>query len=260
LAKEMSPYVWGIICDLVGGEEKITDDTRYWRDNFIVNLGSEETQNLKEVPRPEDLTNWHFDGDNFLHFLDSSERGVITIPLWSDEIKHGGGPTFIAPDSISVVAKHLESHPEGVMPGLRLDLVKQCKEFVELTGKLGDVLIMHPYMLHSASPNILRIPRFMTNPAVTLKEPFNYNQSFDKLSIVERTTLRALGKKAPYDYKITSPRKYFLSKRYYLWHEMHEDAIKRLKAYGTVDAFSNDPKLLEVAANGTIDDFIGRSS
>jgi len=38
--------------------------------------------------------------------------------------------------------------------------------FVELTGDIGDVVLMHPLMLHSASRNNLRIPRIITNPPV----------------------------------------------------------------------------------------------
>ena len=49
-------------------------------------------------------------------------------------------------------------------------------------------------MLHSASKNHLRALRIITNPAVALKEPFNFNrENPEEYSLVERKTLRELG-------------------------------------------------------------------
>jgi hypothetical protein len=66
--------------------------------------------------------------------------------------------------------------------------------FVEATGKVGDVYLMHPFTLHSASENLLRIPRIITNPPVCLKEPFNFDREDGKYSLVEKKTLKELGK------------------------------------------------------------------
>lgn len=44
---------------------------------------------------------------------------------------HCGGGTFIAPDSIGVVARYLAQHPEGVLPDDIDSLIHQCHEFVE---------------------------------------------------------------------------------------------------------------------------------
>lgn len=49
-------------------------------------------------------------------------------------------------------------------------------------------------MLHSASRNHTRAPRIITNPPVSLKEPFNFNrESPEDYSIVEKKTLKELG-------------------------------------------------------------------
>jgi hypothetical protein len=37
---EFAPKAWAAICQLVGGEERVSDETRVWRDSFIVNLGA----------------------------------------------------------------------------------------------------------------------------------------------------------------------------------------------------------------------------
>lgn len=49
------------------------------------------------------------------------------------------------------------------------------ESFVEATGEVGDVYILHPFMLHSASKNLRRDIRIITNPPVSLKEPFKYD-------------------------------------------------------------------------------------
>lgn len=68
--------------------------------------------------------------------------------------------------------------------------------------------LLHPFMLHSASRNLLRNPRIITNPPVALKEPFNYNRSDpSEYSLVEQKTLRDLGRPEGLpEWKITAPR------------------------------------------------------
>lgn len=59
---------------------------------------------------------------------------------------------------------------------------------------MGDVYLLHPFMLHSASRNVLREVRIITNPPVSLKEPFNYNRADGRYSLIEQKTLRDLGR------------------------------------------------------------------
>lgn len=63
-------------------------------------------------------------------------------------------------------------------------------------------------MLHSASKNLLRTPRIITNPPVSLKEPFKYyRKDPSEYSLVEQKTLRELGRPEGLpEWKITSPR------------------------------------------------------
>lgn len=82
------------------------------------------------------------------------------------------------------------------------------ESFIEATGEVGDVYLLHPFMLHSASRNLLRNVRIITNPPVALKEPFNYRgKAAHEYSLVEQKTLRDLGMpKGLPDWKITAPR------------------------------------------------------
>jgi hypothetical protein len=54
---------------------------------------------------------WHKDGDFFRHFLVSAEQALLTFVLWTDMLHKGGG-TFVAADSVPVVARFLAEHPD----------------------------------------------------------------------------------------------------------------------------------------------------
>ena len=48
---------------------------------------------------------------------------------------------MIAPQAVGHLARYLAAHPEGVTPnGFPFrDIAQSCEDFVELTGKIGDV-------------------------------------------------------------------------------------------------------------------------
>src|SRR5262249_15983825 len=101
---------------------------------------------------------------------------------------------------------YLLQHPEGVDDFDYKNILSQCSEFVELTGRAGDFVILHPFMAHASSQNVIRAPRFMTNPPVVLKEPLNLNRpNAEEYSLLERATLHYLGMERV-DFKPTTPR------------------------------------------------------
>lgn len=105
--KTFAPRAWAGICELLGGEERVAEESAVWSDALIVNLGTPECEG-KPWPQPKELYGWHVDGDFFVHFLDSREQGLLVIPLFSDIVEHAGG-TVVSPDAISLLAKHLVS-------------------------------------------------------------------------------------------------------------------------------------------------------
>lgn len=244
-ASEFAPKAWAAICDLVGGEERVADDSRFWNDGLIVNLGTPEGEGKDISGR--DLPGWHVDGDFFVHYLDSPEQGLLIIPLFTDILPDGGG-TCVCPSAIAPIAKHLHEHPEGVSPrmdpcasnqkmapkqGLEwfCDLAKSMPKdaFVEMNGKLGDVYLLHPLMLHSASNNKLRRLRIITNPPVSLKDPFIFDRKDQReYSVVERKTLAALGKDRLPGWKITGRRDRVVPERLRKQQEMREQELRRL--------------------------------
>jgi hypothetical protein len=191
-AREFAPAAWQAAMELVGGEDRVSLPWE-WGDGFIANLGV-------GADRPWDPPSaaggrWHKDGDFFRHFLDSPEQGLLSLVLWTD-VLHQGGATFVAADSVPVVARFLAGRPEGVL-NTEFDydaLIGQCQDFVEVTGQAGDVVLLHPYLLHTLSQNVLRVARIITNPPLTLREPMNFSRpDASDLSLVERAVLRALG-------------------------------------------------------------------
>jgi hypothetical protein len=190
--KSFAPGAWHAVCDLVGGEERIRGPYM-WGDAFIVNLGVRADEPW--APPSAASPGWHTDGDFFLHFLDSPEQGLLTLVLWTDVV-HQGGATFVACDSVGPVARYLLDHPEGVHPnGFDVpSLVPQCHDFIEGTGKAGDVYLLHPFVLHATAQNTLRRPRVITNPPVSLNEPMRFDRpEWEDHSLVEQATLRHLG-------------------------------------------------------------------
>lgn len=190
-AREFAPKAWDAAVQLVGGEDRLQLPWQ-WNDGVIANLGVGD--NRPWQPPSAQLGGWHKDGDFFRHFLDSPEQGLLTIVLWTD-MYHQGGGTFIAADSVPVIARYLAEHPEGVL-FTDLDfqaLARQCTNFLELTGDAGDVVLMHPYMLHATSQNVIKHGRLITNPPITLREPMRFDRGPGEFSPVERAVLRGLG-------------------------------------------------------------------
>ena len=224
--REIAPRAWDAICDLLGGEDRIAHSEPSWGDGFIINfaLGAD----IAWQP-PESLQRgWHKDGDFFRHFLDSPEQGLLTIVVWSDIHPKSGG-TFVACDSVQHVAQHLYANPQGLLPGEGFgQLIGKCEDFAEITGNAGDVVLLHPFILHSASQNPSGRARFITNPPVALKEPMEFNRDNpDNFSPMELAVLRGLGKDR-LDFKTTAPRERLVPERVQRQKKMLEEQKKRL--------------------------------
>jgi hypothetical protein len=150
-------------------------------------------------------------------------------------------------------------HPEGVTPWMRslydpthaqfegrefwLKLASdpsltRDESFFEMTGEVGDVILLHPFMLHTASKNLLRHVRVITNPPVSLKEPFNFNRERkEDYSLVELKTMRDLGMPEGLgDWKTTSERKGWVPSRIKRMEEMKRKELERLKGLKGLEA------------------------
>lgn len=230
--QEIAPKAWRAACQLLGGEERVAPCT--WGNSMIVNFCKGADQPW-QPPSPE-APGWHKDGDFFRHFLDSPEQGLLTIVIWSDIAPRGGG-TFAAGDSVAPVARLLAAHPEGVLPRGAPEtsfssLIHQCHEFVELTGRIGDVVLIHPFVLHASSQNHSGKARFITNPPVSLKEPMRFDRPDPAdFSPVERAILRGLGVER-LNFQPAAPRERIVSEGMKRKQKMLEEEKARLAAAG----------------------------
>ena len=196
----LAPKAFQAHLDLVGGADRFPRDGEdlVWGEGVVSNLGVEDDPRWKP-PAPKQ-PGWHKDGWHFRHFLNSPEQALVTVPLYTDIQPQSGG-TFLAVDSIGPVANLLLESPAGLHPDsvqgagyLIPGLVEQCSTFAELTGEAGDMVLLHPYMLHRVSINPSTRPRFIANMAPVLENPMKFDRpSGDHYSLVELATLHALG-------------------------------------------------------------------
>ncbi|KAI0542283.1 hypothetical protein GGR58DRAFT_453388 [Xylaria digitata] len=243
-ASVFAPKAWSAICELCGGEERVAPESKDWRDSLIVNLGTAEGEGKPKAPR--DLPGWHVDGDFFVHYLDSPEQALLVTPLFTDIEPQGGG-TVICPPGIDLIAHWLYLNPYGVSPWMRprdspdfkveksldwyRDLLKMVPDdaFVEATGKVGDVYLLHPLMMHSASDNALRRVRIITNPPVSLKEPHCFDREDGNYSLVERRTMKSIGEGKLKGWKIAAPREGVIPQRVRIQEAMKQEEMKRME-------------------------------
>lgn len=104
--------------------------------------------------------------------------------------------------------------------------------FLEMTGEVGDVILMHPLMMHSASKNLRREIRVITNPPVMLKEPFCFDRkNKEEYSLVELKTMKDLGMSDGLPgWKIAGERKGWVPARVRRMEEMKKQELERLGA------------------------------
>ncbi|QRV98436.1 phytanoyl-CoA dioxygenase [Ceratobasidium sp. AG-Ba] len=184
MAKDVAPAAWGAICEIVGGEERIADYCKEWRDGLITNMGLDEWE-TKDIS-PRELDNW------FVPFIERLGPGE-------------GKFDFLA-------------------------RINECNVFTEMTGERGDVILLHPLMLHSASKNHTRAVRLITNPPVSLKEPFNFNRENPAdFSLVELKTLKELGVDR-YNFVPSVPRQQIVPKRLDAQTKILAEELERMKA------------------------------
>jgi hypothetical protein len=211
-ARDFAPRAFAAMGELCGGVERMEQEV-IWSNGFIANYGLGRDRDW--APPGREAGDWHKDGDFFTHFLDSPEQALLVIALFSDIHPRGGG-TFIACDSVAPVARYLAAHPEGVSPSgfPGRELISECRDFRETTGRAGDVFLLHPFLLHTSSHNHRAEARLMINPPVRLREPMRFDRRADGsvYSTVELGVLRALGVD-DYDFRPTGPRQMVIPPR-----------------------------------------------
>jgi len=223
--EKVSPRAWNAICDLLGGPDRVKQPCQFTNNMIVV------FNNAKEPWAPPSATSpgWHKDGDWFEHFLDSPEQALLIIVIWRDILPRGGG-TYFACDSVGEVARHYAQKPEGgsLQGPDYAKILGNCRDFRELTGKGGDMVLMHPYMVHAVSINTLPQPRVICNACVSLNEPMNFNRAdAGVFSPLEGSVLRALNVDR-FDFRITGERRRIVPQREIEWEKRRAEERARL--------------------------------
>lgn len=68
------------------------------------------------------------------------------------------------------------------------EILTSCPERYEVTGKAGDVLLLHPFVLHSASSNWRRTVRVLANPMLSVRDELAFAPGSEARSPLERIT------------------------------------------------------------------------
>ncbi|UDY34901.1 hypothetical protein [Dermatobacter hominis] len=216
---DVAPAAAAVIDELCGGGRRIA--FAGIQDNLIVNFPADPGAWWPPDRWDAPSAGWHKDGDWFRHFLDSPEQALLVIVFWRDVVERQG-PTYLAVDSIRAVADLLVAHPEGLEPAEVLasvpDILRRCDRFEALTGAQGDIVLCHPFVLHTASVNAAaRVPgslRCISNTSVMLRRPMDV--AADEPTPLERSVQLALGG-GPVHFHATGERGKVVSARELRW-------------------------------------------
>lgn len=156
-----------------------------------------------EEPRDD---GWHIDvsfGYEEPDFMDwranvhSKGRALLMLFLFSD-VGADDAPTRIRVGSHIDIARQLAPAGEAGLTLRELasdGFARSAHRREELaTGPAGTVYLCHPFLVHSAQKHNGKVPRFMAQPPLLLREPICLERPDDDYSPVEEAILRALGR------------------------------------------------------------------
>ncbi|WP_051027057.1 phytanoyl-CoA dioxygenase family protein [Nocardia higoensis] len=122
---------------------------------------------------PPEAAGWHveasFADDEGVPRLSLHSRGraLLMLFLFSD-VGEDDAPTLIRVGSHLAVPSFLaDAGPEGrAWMDVCTDVVPATEDYrvVSATGRIGDVFLCHPFLVHSAQAHRGRVPRFMAQP------------------------------------------------------------------------------------------------
>jgi hypothetical protein len=151
---------------------------------------------------------WHIDvsfandstePNNFLTWranINSKGRALLMLFLFSD-IGPDDAPTRIRAGSHLDIAQRLSAAGEDGLSLLELAgnnfSESEGTEEVLATGAAGTVYLCHPFLVHAAGINRGKSPRFLAQPALLPKRPYNLNRADSNYTPVEIAIRKGLG-------------------------------------------------------------------
>jgi hypothetical protein len=137
---------------------------------------------------------WHVDGIQFHHHVNSAYQGLLPIFIFSDIGLGDGGTAVDAGSHVRTARILAAAEPDGLDVHVLTQKVnaEPPSRPIEMNGRAGDVVLLHPFMLHARSANTGNSVRFICNPCVSLKENMNLQRADGEYSPVEQAIVRAL--------------------------------------------------------------------
>ncbi|HYF49062.1 MAG TPA: phytanoyl-CoA dioxygenase family protein [Planctomycetota bacterium] len=190
------PFTQAFTPRVIGAFDDVMGEGR-WEQQFHLGWWPIAFPGFDSKPWRAPQSGWHIDGYHFHHRLASREQGLLPIFIFSD-IEAGGGGTALSIGSHTITANVLaEAEPHGLsMDELTRRVVahpRSRSRVIEATGEAGDVVLIHPFLLHARSPNTGSSVRFICNPCFALKEEMRFDRpEANAISPVERAIVNAL--------------------------------------------------------------------
>lgn len=186
IEQAFTPRLYGALDDVMGeGRWNPVSELGWWPVAF---------PGFDSAPWQEPTRGWHIDGIQFHHHLNSPDQGLLPIFILSD-IGAGDGGTALSLGSHKICARILrDAEPEGLDLATLSRLVNEVprERVIEVNGQAGDVVLIHPFVLHARSPNVGAKVRFICNPCYSLKAPMQFDRPDGNYSAVERAIVQAL--------------------------------------------------------------------
>ena len=176
--------------------KKFMNLLNYLVDNKISNKQKYDLQSGYFISKYSDKnidTNekWHIDG--ITEYKSLNQELAYTCVFSFTDIEQESG-TFIAPDSIKLISNLLNDYKESIHPELFFEfgllsnyIYERCKKnIIQLKLKKGDLLVMHPFLLHSKCTNLSKNNplRIISNFHLQIKD----GMKLDGNSLVEKFT------------------------------------------------------------------------
>jgi hypothetical protein len=121
----------------------------------------------------------------------SRGRALLMLFLFSD-IGENDAPTRIRVGSHRDMARFLEPAGEAGMSHMNLHDMGADRPLALVTGEAGTVYLCHPFLVHAAQRHRGSMPRFMAQPPLSLREPYQLHRHDGAYSPVETSIRQAL--------------------------------------------------------------------
>lgn len=178
-----------IALNQIAGNENLQDfGLGWWTITFPMNPIYRDTEKWKVSG------SIHIDGSN-KKYPYSKDIGCTLIMYFNDVLSNAGGTcAYEGSHKIALQALVNAGLRGATSKELQNSVIASNQEFnlIEFTGEAGDVIIIHPLLLHGRGMNLGTYDdngvRFMCHPTIALKQHLNYfNKNIDDMTILEKS-------------------------------------------------------------------------